>query len=117
MNWFKACSCSLENRSRNKISTTISSDSESSDLDMLSCAALKHRKANNDNTSMMILPLSEEILLVLDYSMHTKTWRFPSARLLEMDQSQRSNTALLRCDWSISSNGALGKRQVFVCVL
>ena len=54
---------------------------------------------------------------VMDYSTHTKTWCFPSARLLEMDQSQRSNTTLLRCDWSISSNRALGKRQVFVCVL
>ena len=41
---------------------------------------------------------------------------FSSARLLEMDPSQRSNTVLLRCDWSISSNRVLGKRQVFVCV-
>ena len=31
---------------------------------------------------------------VLNYSTHTKTWRFPSARLLEMDQSQRSNAVL-----------------------
>ena len=42
----------------------------------------------------------------LTYSTHTKTLRFPSARLLEMDQSQRSNAVLLRSDWSISNNRA-----------
>ena len=41
------------------------------------------------------------VLKYSNYSTHTKTWRFPSARLLKMDQSQHSNTALLHCDWLI----------------
>ena len=77
--------------------------------------AIKVKDCIKEDLSYLLYEL--EVEQVLSYSMHTKTWRFPSTRLLEMDQSQRSNAVLLRCDWSISSNRALGKRQVFVCVL